>query len=225
MKKVLSLFVILLIFWELTLTNYCVAQQNAGPPLVMQEFFSPPPPNPRPPESGPFPSPTSTPLPGPPPPAPGAIPIINTISIKTLTTTLQKAITTSKELNRLLTPGKVWMMRAPAGEIEIKAGVLYQGVVVATLHFNPINGEVLPRGIHPHFYQTNIQLAIVKTNLSNIINRLKILPYADFREPEACWVFPVSLGNTIVAEIKVYYDGIHILPDYKENQEMMFYGE
>jgi len=51
------------------------------------------------------------------------------------------------------------------------------------------------------------------------------LPYADFREPEACWGFPVSLGNTIVAEIKVYYDGIHILPDYKENQEMMFYGE
>ena len=43
--------------------------------------------------------------------------------------------------------------------------------------------------------------------------------------PEACWLFPVALGDTIVAHVKVYYDGIHIVQDYAGNQEMMFYGQ
>jgi hypothetical protein len=44
-------------------------------------------------------------------------------------------------------------------------------------------------------------------------------------EPEACWSFPVAMDNQIVAHIKIYYDGIHVVQDYSANQEMIFYGK
>jgi hypothetical protein len=97
-----------------------------------------------------------------PPPAglPGTAQII---PLKTLLSNLSAAVVTVQKLTHQLVPGKVWTMRAPAGEIE--------------------------------------------------------------GEPEASWVFPVALGNTIVAHLKVYYDGVHIVPDYPANQEMAYYGQ
>ncbi|RUM74161.1 MAG: hypothetical protein DSZ10_02120, partial [Sulfurovum sp.] len=94
-------------------------------------------------------------------------------------------------------------MRGPAGEIEEKAGVLYQGSVVAVLHFNPLDGTVLPLGIHPRACQPPLQVQAVKTRLGAVIHELKILPVAEFMEPEASWSFPVALGNAIVAHLKV----------------------
>jgi len=95
----------------------------------------------------------------------------------------------------------------------------------AVLHFNPLDGSVLPFGIHTSIYQNTHQIQAVKARLTTVIHELKILPVAEFREPEACWVFPVALGNTIVAYLKVYYDGIHIVPDYPANQKMTYYGQ
>ena len=130
-----------------------------------------------------------------------------------------------KNLNRLLAPGKAWIMRAPGGEIEIKGGLLYQNIAVAFLHFDPIDGSILPCGINPHVYQSNIQLQSIKSKLLSTVSKLKILPVAEFLESEACWSFPVVMNNIIVTHLKIYYDGIHVLPDYAANQEMTFYGQ
>jgi len=35
----------------------------------------------------------------------------------------------------------------------------------------------------------------------------------------------VILGNIVVARVKIYYDGAHVLQDYAANQEMLFYGQ
>ena len=58
-----------------------------------------------------------------------------------------------------------------------------------------------------------------------MIDKLQIIPAAEFREPDASWSFPVVLGDRIVARLNVYYDGIHILQDYGANQGMIFYGQ
>jgi len=189
---------------------YSDAQQNPAPPLLTQPIVSQP-------------QPSAT-RPAAPPPGPLSMGII---PIKTLLSNLPAAVTTAQKITNQLTPGKVWIKRAPAGEIELKAGILYQGTVVAVLHFNPQDGSLLPLGIHPRIYQIPAKnmIQVIKNQLPNIIRELKILSAAEFREPEASWVFPVALGNTIVSHIKVYYDGIHIVPDYPANQEMSYYGQ
>ncbi|MCF6269458.1 MAG: hypothetical protein L3J41_07100 [Melioribacteraceae bacterium] len=212
-------FFILIMLFYFVPTRYLIAQQNVTPPLLMQQNKTPvaPPAGP-----GIPPTPPGNPLL---PLGQAGIPIVQTIPTQTLLSNLQQAITTTSNLEKLLSAGKVWFMRSPTGEIEIKGGVLYQGAVVAVLHFNPLDGSVLPLGINPQAFQNNVEINSIKSNLSSVIGNLRILPAAEFMEPEACWSFPVVIGNIIVAHIKVYYDGIHVMEDYITNQEMAFYGQ
>ena len=219
MKKVIYVTVLLMVLPVFGYAQNTAERQNVTLPLLMQQNTVPTVPSPEP---G-FPP---TPGPGiPPPPGPAGIPVVQTIPAQTLLANLPQAVATAEKLNRLLAPGKVWIMRAPAGESEIKGGLLYQGIVVAVLRFNPLNGSVLPLGINLHEYRSNVQIQSIKSGLSSVIGKLTVLPAAEFMEPEACWLFPVTMGNTIVARLKVYYDGIHVVQDYAANQEMIFYGQ
>jgi len=160
----------------------------------------------------------------PPPPGPG-VTVSQTVPVQALLADLPKAEATIRALGRQLAPGKVWVMRAPGGELEIKAGLLYGGVTVAVLHFNPRDGSLLPLGVNPRVYQSSVQIQAIKNRLDAVIRDLKILPAAEFVEPEASWSFPIAAGDIMVARLKVYYDGIHVMQDYPANQEMMFYGQ
>ncbi len=215
MKKVFTVITVLMLF---CVASYAGTEQNTFPPLLVQQPAAQSPVSPEPPAPGTPPEPPVAP----PPPGPG---IGQTIPAQTLLNNLPTAVTTVQKIGSQLTPGKVWTMQGPAGEIEVKAGILYQGSVVAVLHFNPLDGSVLPLGIHPSAYQNTNQIQAIKTRLTTVIRELKILPAAEFMEPEASWSFPVALGNTIVVHLKVYYDGIHIVPDYTANQEMTYYGQ
>ncbi len=222
MKKVLVVFALITLSMPLCLVSYSMAEQNTAPPLLAQQPATQPP--------LPGVSPAGPPAPGTPPGPPVAPPppgsgIGQTIPAQTLLNNLPAAVTTVQKIGSQLTPGKVWTRLGPAGEIEVKAGVMYQGSVVAVLHFNPQDGSVLPLGIHARIYQDTRQIQAVKARLTTIIHGLRILPVAEFREPEASWCFPVALGNAIVAHLKVYYDGLHIVPDYPANQEMTYYGQ
>lgn len=223
MKKVSFIFTILLVvFFTTGWAVKAAAQQNNTVPLLMQQ--NPPQMQPAalPPAQGVVPG-----QPGPPPPNPGlqGVQVVQTIPVTTLLSHLSQAVQTAQKLNKLFAAGKVWMMRGPAGDIQLKAGLLYQGVAVAVLQFNPLNGRVLPLGVNPQVYQNSVSLQAVKTNLGRILPQLKILPVAEFMAPETCWSFPVSIGNTVVAHVKIYYDGVHVLQDYIANQEMAFYGQ
>ncbi len=222
MKKIFIVFIVVNFSMFLCLAPYVMAEQNSAPPLLVQQPIAQPLPSRVAPEG---PPPPRTP-PGPPAaPPPLSSSIGQTIPIQTLLNNLSTAITTVQKISGKLTPGKVWTTKGPAGEIEIKAGILYQGSVVAVLHFNPVNGKVLPIGIHPRVYQNICQIQAIKEQLTTIVHELRILPAAEFREREASWAFPIVLGNTIVAHLKVYCDGIHIVPDYPANQEMRYYGQ
>ena len=228
MKKVAVALVVSIILLGFGFAKISTAEQNATPPLLMQQNQVQPVPVPSP---GIPPTPNNVlPIPAgpatpPPPPGPARIPIIQTIPAQMLLDNLQQAVSTTMKLNKLLTAGKVWIMRTPNGEIEIKGGVLYQGVVVTVLHFDSIDGRVLPLGINLHAYQNKVQIQSIESQLSVVVGNLEILPVAEFMEPEACWSFPVVLDGAIVAHIKVYYDGIHVVQDDLANQEMIFYGQ
>ncbi len=128
-------------------------------------------------------------------------------------------------MNGQLSVGKVWTMALPRGEIDMKAGLIYRGTVVAVLHLNPEDGTVLPLGMPPRICSNVMDMASIKARLSGMAEQLKVMDVAEFIGPEGCWSFPVVLGNTIVSHLKVYYDGIHIVPDYPADQEMTRYGQ
>ncbi len=140
------------------------------------------------------------------------------------------AIDTAKRAKLYFIPGKVWCSIAPRGETEIKAGIVYNGVVVGILHFSPLSGSVLPLGVPPAIYNVQTssvdeKVKIVKMNLPKILKDIKVLEGVEFREPENAWVIPLSYNGMIVSHIRVYVDGIHIVPDYPANQEMQAYGK
>ncbi len=135
------------------------------------------------------------------------------------------AIETAKKIKTYLTAGKIWTRVAPMGEIEIKAAIIYDGTVIATLHFNPSNASILPIGIHSTATEASPQIIEnIRHNLNTIISHLEIFNGAEYREVENVWCIPLVYKNMIVTYLKVYSDGIHIIPDYLANQELQAYG-
>ena len=114
----------------------------------------------------------------------------------------------------------MWSTFSPRGEVEVKGAVLYENRVISVIEFDPKNGQVLPKGYHPFGYKIGISLEKIQTEMPNIIKELDLLNGAEYREPEYCWIIPLSYKGMIVAHVKVYYDGIHVVPDYKAEAEM-----
>jgi len=136
------------------------------------------------------------------------------------------AVTTAQKAKKYLTAGRVWNMVGPRGEVEVKAAIIYNGIAVAVLHFNPSDGLLLPLGIPSVETEVSPQvIENVKRNLPVIVNSLEILNGAEYREPESAWCIPLAYKNMIVAHLKIYVDGIHVVPDYPANQEMQAYGK
>ncbi len=215
-----------------------VAQQ--GPPLVRQgegvaqsnPGLQPPPPPVRggspsvPPGPG-----TPPPPPGPPgppgtaPPPPGGPPVPPATLPPDFLQKASRAVETAGAARALFTPGPVWIMRAPGGEVVIKAAILYQGVAVGALEFSPVDGALLPRGYHPRVFESSVTVDQIKKEIPGVLARLQVLQGAEYREPEACWAVPLAVDGKIVAHLKVYYDGVRVVPDYPVDQEMRMYGK
>ncbi len=189
---------------------------GAGTPPPPGPGAPPPPPGPGgppPPGAGPPPPPG-----GPPPPPP---PAVSSLPPGFLQNAL-KAVQAAASAKALLMPGKVWLSRAPGGEFIIKAALMYQNVPVGALEFDPTNGEILPKGYHPWVFEQKVSLDQIRARLKEIIPRLTVLNGAEFRTPEACWVIPLAIDGKIVSKIKVFYDGIHIIPDYPLQSELQW---
>lgn len=201
------------------------AVAQAAPP-------APPAPPPGPPGAAPPPPPGAPPAPAgavapPPPPPPGgpgpatvAGPPPAAMAPAPETATAAQAVQTAKIVLANLRPGKLWTHRAPAGELEVKAGLIYQGEVIGALEFSPADGRLLPKGMHVPLAQPRVNLSQVAARVPGIISRLRVAPGAEYREPERCWVVPVVCDGMIVAHIKVYMDGRQVIPDYPAAQEM-----
>ena len=145
-------------------------------------------------------------------------------SINLSTEMVQKVLATAAQERKYLREGKVWILRGPGGELQIKGGLVYRDVVVSVIGFDPVNGSVLPAEYRPVVYQESTSLKNIKRQFSTIVNNLKILAGAWYRAPEGYWVVPLTYKNEVVASLKIYCDGIHVIPDYEATQEMAYYG-
>lgn len=233
MKKYFIWVVFVLVVIILGGINMASAQ---APPILNNIIQTPLPPGQQVPPPGQVPPPPGQQAPPPPsgqqvpPPAqqvpspPGQVPPPQVFPQQVVPDNVLKVIETAKAARNYFAPGKVWMMRAPAGEIEIKAAIVYQGVAVGALKFNPVDGTVLPLGYNPRIFNPTVSLDVIKQKIGSIISNLKVLDGAEYREPEGSWVVPLTYNEKIVAQVKVYYDGVHIVPDYLATQEMRAYG-
>jgi len=234
-KSLLSLFIIVAITLLAGGPMWVSAQQAPPAPVSGQMNIAPPPLyNPpgltlAPPASMPPGAPVAAPgapaqTEGPPPAAAPPLPPAGALGARLALGNALKAVTTARDAKKYLAPGKVWIDRGPAGEVTMKAAIVYQGVAVGALEFDPVSGAVLPRGYHPRVFSVAMPTDTIKQRLPNIIAKLRVLDAAEYRDPEHSWVIPLAYNAEVVAHIKVYQDGIHIVPDYPVTQEMQAYG-
>ncbi len=134
-----------------------------------------------------------------------------------------RSVATGKDCLALLVPGKVWYHRAPRGELDIKGALLLNELPVIVLHFNPVDGSLLPVGLHFFTEGGKEMLTQVESKLSGLVQNISVLDGAEFREPEFCWVVPVVHQGRIVAHLKVSSDGGNILPDKKAQDELYLF--
>jgi hypothetical protein len=130
------------------------------------------------------------------------------------------AVTTGRSCIKSLAPGKVWTMRAPHGELEIKGSLVLNDSPVIVLHFNPEDGSLLPKGLHGLSEGKPEIISQVQARLSHLLQQIAVLEGAEFREPESCWAIPVAHQGRIVGHLKVSSDGSTILPDRKAAEEL-----
>jgi len=212
------LIIILLTLPPLALGSITLVNAQDKPPLLLQsstrEYKQKPPP-PQQERVAPLVHKRST-LPLPPPPPTSS----ESSTTKNISDNAPIAVTTVKKAKMYFSMGKVSRITAPRGEIELKATVLYDETVVAVLHFNPEDGSLLPLGIRPAVYGTTSSIDKIKRNLPEIIHKLVVLQGAEYREHESSWIVPLAYHGMIVTHIKVYADGIHIVPDYPANHKI-----
>jgi len=135
-----------------------------------------------------------------------------------------RAVERAKQAIHLIKPGKVWILKGPAGEIVLKAGLIYQGRCVSTLEFDPETGALLPVGYHSFYLGTAISRQKVEQSLAGILGNLRSLDGVEYAERESAWRVPLVVHDMIVAHLKISRDGRRILPDYPAEQEMRAYA-
>ncbi|GEM_PF-706276 len=177
--------------------------------------------------------PPAPPLPGGPAPPPVAVQpppvgppaaIAPAVPTQALIADLPRAEATVRELSGRLTPGEVRLVRGPGGEVILAAELIYRGTPVAVLHFDPRDGRLLPLGVPSHAFRSTVPAGAVRDRLAAITRELKVLPAAEFLAPEASWSFPVVRGDAVVARVKVYHDGIHIVAQSVAEPRRISYG-
>ena len=194
-----------------------IAYAQNLPPLILQGSQTPPP-------SGGNPPPLS-PAPGTNPPPEPNQPPVSTNMPQNLLANIPRAVQTAEIVLKYIHPGKVWLVRGPQGETVLKGAILYQGVALDTIRFDPMTGNTIPCGYNPRVPNASVSIELVKRKLCEVIKGLKIAPGVEYREPEACMIIPIIHEFKIVAHIKIYQDGIHVVPDYIVTQEMNAYGK
>ncbi len=142
---------------------------------------------------------------------------------ETILGSLKKALSIAEEVRNRLSIGKTWVAKCPSGETLIKVALIYEGSIVSTLEFSPLDGSVLPRGYHPRISSVEVSLRKVIRRAREVLRDLKVLKAAEYREPELCWVVPLAYEGKIVSHIKIYYDASGVLLDFPATQESMAY--
>ncbi len=125
-----------------------------------------------------------------------------------------KAIETVKQLLHLLGVGPIIIHRAPHGELHIDIALVYDGVALDRIHYDPVSKCFSPKGRPVHAQVEGVDEEDIRKRVAEMFKELRVIDAVEYREPERCWVVPLAWRNYIVAHIKVDHNGEEIVPDY-----------
>ncbi|BEP17754.1 hypothetical protein PYJP_11060 [Pyrofollis japonicus] len=146
-------------------------------------------------------------------------PIRRGIDARDLLEAARRAIDTVSRALPYIVPGPIILHRGPAGEVHVDIPLLYQGMALDKIHFDPGENRPSPKG-RPIVWLGKIDLHEVREIAKTIVSELRVLGAAEYREPEAAWIVPLAWGPFIVAHIKVSSNGDEIIPDYGLTREL-----
>ncbi|MCD6196053.1 MAG: hypothetical protein J7J82_04630 [Staphylothermus sp.] len=131
-----------------------------------------------------------------------------------------KAIETVKSILDLLVIGPIIMHRGPEGDVHIDIPLVYDGVALDRIHYDPLTDTFSPKGRPVHIHIDRVDLEHIRENANKMLQELRVLDAAEYREPERCWAIPLAWKTYIVAQVKVDVEGEELVPDYGLTAEL-----
>ncbi len=98
------------------------------------------------------------------------------------------------------------------GNGPVDVPVLYDGLAVDIVHYDPLRRAPSPKGrpVHCHGSEPVRDAARV---VDEALGEAVVLGGAEYRGPERAWVVPVAWRSMIIMHVRVSWDGEGILPD------------
>ncbi len=125
-----------------------------------------------------------------------------------------KAIEAVKNILNLLFIGPPIIHRDPAGETHIDLPLMYNGVALDRIHYDPLTNTFSPKGRPVHVRVSKINEEYIKENADKMLKEVRVINAAEYREPENCWVIPLAWKTYIIAHVKIDVEGEELIPDY-----------
>ena len=132
----------------------------------------------------------------------------------------EKAVRTAERALPYIVAVSPIIRYGPEGETSIDIPLLYQGMAIDRMHFNPLTNTPLPKGHPARVMGIKVSKNKVFKRASEVIKGLRVLKAAEFRDPERAWIVPLAWRSIIVAHVKVTYKGDSVLPDYGLTEEI-----
>jgi len=110
--------------------------------------------------------------------------------------------------------------QGPSGEVSVDIPLIYQGVAIDRIHYDPLSDTLSPKGRPVRALGVKVSKDGILNRVSGVIKELRVVEAAEFRDPEQAWAVPIAWKSIIVAHVKVTYLGDSIVPDYGLTEEL-----
>ena len=131
-----------------------------------------------------------------------------------------RAIETVKAALSYIIIGPPLIRYGPAGEVHVDVPLMYQGLALDRVHYDPSLRTPSPKGRPARAWGVRVDVGEVKAVMESVLKEVRVIDAAEYREPEAAWVVPLAWKNIIIAHIKVSHDGSELIPDYGLTEEV-----
>ncbi len=107
----------------------------------------------------------------------------------------------------------------PEGAVS-EVPLLYNGVALDRLVFDPERRVFLPKGSHPVPLSSRVEQDKILEYISGMMGELRVVEAVECRMPEKAYAVPLAWRHYIVAHVKVSENGEELIPDYPLTMEV-----
>ncbi len=136
---------------------------------------------------------------------------------------VSRALSSARAVGGLLSVSKWWIRRSPVGGVEAKVAVIYREFPVGIIELSPVDGRPLPCGFYPRIPELVATEDMLSESVKLLSGGLRVVEAVEYREREMSFAVPIAFKTLMVSHLNIYYDGVHVLPDYLIMQEMKLF--